>query len=894
MTIFVLSYVLAFGPYVQNMAHAQQMQNYQNAMYGSSTPELTCMDPEVVADQNIIPFDLTLSQQDLIAPSDTFEGVQRFFEQSAQAQVTIKDNGHMLTFYAASDQCVQEINIEKSKAALIFDGFVAKMNEMYGENTFETLLLDLGYAATGAGLAIGFAALQATPIGWLVDVIVVGLFAYWLVSNFWTCLSLYQQNKHFEMGQHLFAELNALVFFGLGGYGGSVMAKNLNVGQVFAQKLVEMRAWLDGIELPSWVGISKNNLPNGPPTGTPKTTPPTDPCPSGALVCEGGSMPSIGSHAPTSATAETAFASPTTVAIASPNKVSSAAKKEILQYSPVSKRQVQQWLYENPELRTSYRKTSRTRPIFLLPAQNETDVEKWRSRKIQISSSEFVTQWELLQQALSGSITLHHKKALHEAAKQCAQNNGFLSQQLCEKVFKLLYQFEAYGNIELNQDFNFYHQTIDSQFSFAYRGIDTNLLKDVITIARTSSISKSEYSNDMPLKVEVEKYPLIESFDLKIKSFIKRAGKLRGLYFNIDANRGFWLNLGEKQNGIKTKFIQPDEIDQIFDDHFKAYINDTNISKKERYFRLIERVFELSQEKRAEGHSVHELYQIVLDIIYLYAFDDKQIKEELKKAKYSNDSIRTLSQLLELVDQFFIDVVNVGLVNKGIPEYFHIWKLTDYLNEHIQEKDNQLYGPLNMFRHTDLMQEMHDLQERNVQGNASDKLTNAFKIITLNPIESVFRGLLSLTDCSTREYPYTALDPRFIYFSFEDTNTGKRYGNITTIEGNINGTPVLYIDKIQGIDPELLFFKLEEIRKLALAKNRILAIPSDIKHHPHGFSNSPLIVLAMENLIKNSHSHGVFTPNPAIMEINPQATNKYSSINASPDAYLIEYPIADK
>jgi hypothetical protein len=124
---------------------------------------------------------------------------------------------------ALSDSLCEQIVLSTIVLERIWNGFKDAFIEAYGEDLWITLLKDLGFVAGGAALTMGYAALHATPVGWVIDLVVGTILVAWIAYNVYTFYDLISEDRYEDLGKQIFGQVNALVF-GLTGVGAAAIA----------------------------------------------------------------------------------------------------------------------------------------------------------------------------------------------------------------------------------------------------------------------------------------------------------------------------------------------------------------------------------------------------------------------------------------------------------------------------------------------------------------------------------------------------------------------------------------------------------------------------------------------------------------------------------------------
>lgn len=347
--------------------------------------------------------------------------------------------------------------------------------------------------------------------------------------------------------------------------------------------------------------------------------------------------------------------------------------------------------------------------------------------------------------------------------------------------------------------------------------------------------------------VEIKEQEMVYPVSSALNDFIKRqtlnAGKRKQLLFNVGGDKQEWKKiLGYSDSSDSAKRSKKKErqksdrneekkraeeahqafmvwLDQKIPPEERAFIGGDLHGHEQRAIRLFEflksRRAELVREKKDE-----KLISLALvDIINIIGHFNDKITQDLK-SPCGKERIAALKRLLTMRDSFAMKL--------GFKRHF-----AEVLETY------PVRSPSGLAFKDEFEKQLEKLEielQRNTQQN--DQIRTRWMRL-LSVTESPFRSCIGGSDCSSRTYLTTALDPNFHYFAITDENF-QTSGHITVVLGTARHqnkeTLVAFVDKIQNISYSDLPAAIAAVNESVKELGYIIAVPVD-RGDLNGISN---------------------------------------------------------
>lgn len=245
-----------------------------------------------------------------------------------------------------------------------------------------------------------------------------------------------------------------------------------------------------------------------------------------------------------------------------------------------------------------------------------------------------------------------------------------------------------------------------------------------------------------------------------------------------------------------SRYISPD---------FRARLRRRDVDLEKSLQSLIGRVLMPAIVKiEPRGGDVRKLRQAVLDAMTVIAFSKSQL--------FYRDLNSDPGVLLDDLDKILRYRDRVAKLS-GFNDYSHAVEALWLEGDRIQGTSEDWKGVLKRLR-----QIVYETGKKS-------QLIRSFVVRPLSISEAGFRGILG-NDCSTDQYFDLALDNRLHYFTMTDKNYGSS-GQVTIALGNIRSghqsLPTAFVDKVQGVDLDVLPKFLEAVRRIVKRRGYDLA-----------------------------------------------------------------------
>jgi hypothetical protein len=326
----------------------------------------------------------------------------------------------------------------------------------------------------------------------------------------------------------------------------------------------------------------------------------------------------------------------------------------------------------------------------------------------------------------------------------------------------------------------------------------------------------------------------------------------------------FWFGLKTK-NG--EKLITRDDFSRIFSPFLIKKVSERNFFELSGSKILLRQLEKLIESKEKQGINVRKLRQIQLDILHyseLYPFDFFKDFDDLEAQlrKYPNWKNTILSGLNDRDNS----ARRFGF--QSIEDARKKWNLiapTGVENPKTVTEELKAY-----------LESLETISLAFTEEELSGKSGGTYLVRPLSLIESPFRSCLGEGDCSSRSYFLKALDPNYLYFTWENLSSGISSGHATVVLGKATDSTgqthsIAFLDKLMFVDekgtPNLthLPYFLEGVKKALLSLDYSLMIPTNLGSAVTGMSNfQPILDFIQEKWLTHhpQPQYLNFKPNP--------------------------------
>lgn len=420
--------------------------------------------------------------------------------------------------------------------------------------------------------------------------------------------------------------------------------------------------------------------------------------------------------------------------------------------------------------------------------------------------------------------------------------------------------------------------------------------EEVASILKKKPKLEKESFRNYTIQIRQKIYPVTEDLASYLDSQVMGAAQARSNLFQVEANSGYWkkvLQYDETQELSELKKIERLSSDSTPEQKaaFRQMMKDLKEKLKTRWMEFLDHKIpsavrsKLLDQNRTMQERAAELYGI------LKTERDRMIASQSElQGSHLGPEIRAISQAI--VDLIHMMGFQDLMVSKGIKSNNGMERLSAYrqaledrnrfarqlgFQQGFEQVMREIARPagvtlpsgvslgLDEVAHSQFLKRLEQGVLTGVRVDRSDQGSVSTQTIRhLSLVESPFRSCVGGSDCSSRSYLTTALDPNYHYFTITD-ESGSSSGQMTLVlgEGDLRGNrvKVAFLDKVQNVPNSEIPLMLEAIRRSMEEKGYQIVVPDEVGNHD-GISNEIIIRSFVEKKVKRDLEQPVINFKP--------------------------------
>lgn len=316
------------------------------------------------------------------------------------------------------------------------------------------------------------------------------------------------------------------------------------------------------------------------------------------------------------------------------------------------------------------------------------------------------------------------------------------------------------------------------------------------------------------LRIGKAKVPVPASLKTLVASLVKNSGQTNANLLNPVAQSGYWARLLNCTAAEVSSKLPPELSAQLLNPKTLAQAKATAV------YRFLQQLKEATPKE--DEATLRRLSQAQVDVVHAVPVTDIEIRTALKDGN-ADIVLGAVRKWLGARDKF-AEALGFEDHFKGLLDGLKIAQPTGVNSEAALQKSLST-----------IEAEIGESAATLTTGSSED-----FVIRQLSTLESPFRSFLGDTDCSTRTYLATALNPNYHYYTMTDPE-GRSSGHITVVfgTGTHNGkkVPMAFVDKVQNVPTSRLLVFFEGVRRSLSDAGYKLVLPSELGDTHTGISN---------------------------------------------------------
>jgi len=420
--------------------------------------------------------------------------------------------------------------------------------------------------------------------------------------------------------------------------------------------------------------------------------------------------------------------------------------------------------------------------------------------------------------------------------------------------------------------------------------------EEVANILKKNPKLEKEPFRNYIIQLKKKIYPVTEELKSYLDSQVVGAAQARSNLFQVEANSGYWKKVfqyDESQELSELKKIEgissdatPEKkaayrqmmkelkenlkaqwmefLDAKLPPLLRSKLLDQSRTLKERATELYQ-ILRAERERMLDPQSVQQgshlpvdiraISQAIVDLIHMMGFQDPVVSNGIK----SSNGMERLSAYRQVLDERNRFAQELGF-RQGFEQV-----MREIARPAGVTLPSGVSLELDGVENSTFLKKLEQGIFAGVRVDHSDQGSMSTETIRhLSLVESPFRSCVGGSDCSSRSYLTTALDPNYHYFTITD-ETGTSSGQVTLVlgEGDLQGKKmkVAFLDKIQNVPNSDISLMLEAIRRSIEEKGYQLVIPDEVGDH-NGISNDDVIRSFVDKKVKRDLEQSVLNFKP--------------------------------